>query len=55
MCDDISRTIAELKDKGAEFRGEIQDRGYGLVVMMAVPGADDMMVYEPKHPPAYSL
>ena len=43
-------TVAELKGKGAEFRGEVQDHGYGLVVMMAVPGADDIMLYEPKHP-----
>jgi predicted enzyme related to lactoylglutathione lyase len=55
MCDDISRTIAELKAKGAEFHGEIRDQGWGLVAMMAVPGADDMMLYEPKHPLAYSL
>jgi catechol 2,3-dioxygenase-like lactoylglutathione lyase family enzyme len=55
MCDDISRTVVELKGKGAEFRGEVQDQGYGLVVMMAVPGADDIMLYEPKHPLAYSL
>jgi len=25
------------------------------VVMMTVPGADDIMLYEPKHPLAYSL
>jgi hypothetical protein len=25
------------------------------VVMMAVPGADDIMLYEPKHPLAYGL
>jgi catechol 2,3-dioxygenase-like lactoylglutathione lyase family enzyme len=55
MCDDMSHTVAELKGKGAEFRGEVQDHGYGLVVMMAVPGADDIMLYEPKHPLAYSL
>jgi hypothetical protein len=29
--------------------------GYGLVIVMAVPGADDIMLYEPKHPLAYSL
>jgi hypothetical protein len=55
MCDDISHTVAELKGKGAEFRGEVQDHGYGLVIMMAVPRADDIMLYEPKHPLAYSL
>jgi predicted enzyme related to lactoylglutathione lyase len=55
MCDDISHTVAELKAKGAEFHGEVQDHGYGLVIMMAVPGADDIMLYEPMHPLAYSL
>src|SRR5580658_8155069 len=55
MGDDISRTVAELKGKGAQFRGEVQDHGYGLVATMAVPGADDIMLYEPKHPLAYSL
>ncbi len=55
MCDDISRTIAELKGKGAEFHGEVRDQGWGLVAMMAVPGADDMMLYEPRHPLAYRL
>jgi hypothetical protein len=34
---------------------EDSDQGYGLVVMMVVPGADDIMLYEPKHPPAYIL
>jgi len=55
MCDDIARTVVELKAKGAVFRAEVQDHGYGLVAMMAVPGADDIMLYEPKHPLAYSL
>ena|SRR5690349_7927733 len=55
MCDDISQSVAELKAKGAQFRGEAQDHGYGFVVMMAVPGADDFMLYQPKHPVAYSL
>jgi len=55
MCDDIAQTVAELKGKGAEFHGEVQDRGWGLVIMMAVPGADDIMLYEPRHPLAYSL
>ncbi len=55
MCDDIAATVAELKGKGAEFRTAVQDHGYGLVVVMAVPGADDIILYEPKHPLAYRL
>lgn len=55
MCDDIHATVADLKGKGAEFRGEVQDHGYGWVVMMAVPGADDIQLYQPNHPVAHSL
>jgi predicted enzyme related to lactoylglutathione lyase len=55
MCDDIEQTMSELKAKGAEFKGGVQDHGYGLVALMAVPGADDIMIYQPKHPVAYNL
>lgn len=39
MCDDIQATVAELKGKGAEFAGEVEDRGYGIAVDMVLPGA----------------
>jgi len=55
MCDDISATVAELSAKGAEFQGGIEDQGFGLVATMLVPGAGNMMLYQPKHPVAYSL
>jgi catechol 2,3-dioxygenase-like lactoylglutathione lyase family enzyme len=55
MCDDIEATRAELEGKGATFSGEIVDRGFGLTTMLDVPGADPMMLYQPKHPVAYTL
>lgn len=55
MCDDIHATVADLGAKGAEFRGAVEDHGYGLVVMVAVPGADDIQLYQPNHPTAYNL
>lgn len=55
MCDDIEATVAGLVAKGAEFAGEVTDRGFGLTIMLKVPGAGEMMLYQPKHPPAYSL
>ncbi|HUK67734.1 MAG TPA: VOC family protein [Streptosporangiaceae bacterium] len=55
MCDDIPTTVAELKAKGAEFGTEISDRGFGLTTMLTVPGAGEVMLYQPHHPPAYSL
>ncbi len=55
MCDDIEATVAELRAKGAQFRGPVEQREYGHVVMMAVPGADDIQLYEPTHKLAYNL
>lgn len=55
VCDDIVRTIAELEAKGAEFSREVSDDGFGLTTMLKVPGAGDIMVYEPRHPTAHDL
>lgn len=53
MCDDIDKTVAELKARGAEFTGEVQDRGFGRTVNLQVPGAGEIMLYEPQHPTAF--
>jgi predicted enzyme related to lactoylglutathione lyase len=55
MCDDIESTVAELTAKGAEFTGEITDRGFGLTTALRVPGAGEMMIYQPHHPTAHDL
>lgn len=55
MCDDITGTVAELSGRGAEFRGEPQDMSFGIGVQLAVPGADDILLYQPHHRPAYHL
>lgn len=55
MCDDIEQTMAELAERGAEFSGGISDQRYGRTVMLRVPGADDIMLYEPLHPTAFDL
>ena len=55
MCDDIEATVAELGAKGAEFRSGIEQREYGRVIMMAMPGADDIQLYQPTHKLAYTL
>jgi len=54
MCDDLRATMDELTAKGATF-GEVSDRGYGLVTMLDVPGADAVQLYEPRHALAYTL
>ena len=55
MCDDIHSTVAELRAKGAEFVGEVQDHGYGWAIMMLVPAAGEIQLYQPNHPTAYGL
>jgi predicted enzyme related to lactoylglutathione lyase len=55
MCDDIEMTVAELTAKGATFSGGVTDQGFGRVTRMQVPGAGEMIVYQPHHPPAFSL
>jgi len=55
MCDDLSKTMAELESRGAEFGGGPQTQDFGVTVMLKVPGADDIMLYEPRHPTAYDL
>lgn len=55
MCDDIEQTMAEIEAKGGEFTSPVTDSGFGLTTMLRVPGAGDMMVYEPKHPQAHSM
>jgi hypothetical protein len=55
MCDDIDATVGELRAKGAQFRGPIQEEVYGRIAMMIVPGADDMQLYQPTHKLAYDL
>ncbi|MET0420120.1 MAG: VOC family protein [Acidimicrobiia bacterium] len=55
MCDDIAATRAELEAKGATFSSPIADRGFGLVTMLDVPGADPITLYEPRHSVAYEF
>jgi hypothetical protein len=43
MCDDIDTTVGELRAKGAQFRGPIEQREYGHVIMMIVPVASSPM------------
>jgi len=52
MCDDIGSTVEELRAKGVRIDGEPHDEGWGITVMMALPGGVQVMLYEPRHPTA---
>ncbi|MBI1901748.1 MAG: VOC family protein [Planctomycetia bacterium] len=48
-CDDIQKTVAELKSRGVEFTAEIADHGYGFVTFFKVPGNFEVQLYQPKY------
>jgi hypothetical protein len=52
MCDDIEKTVAELKKKNVKFPRQIIDAGWGKVTAIELPGGLEMGLYEPRHPTA---
>src|SRR5262249_13082429 len=48
-CDDIDKTVAELKARGVAFTGEITDRGYGRVIGFTMPGDVEVELYQPHY------
>ena len=48
-CDDIKKTVADLKTKGVEFTSDVQDMGYGLVTYFRVPGGFQLQLYQPRY------
>ena len=52
MCDDIEATSRDLRAKGIVVKGEPVDEGYGITVMLSLPGGVEVQLYEPRHPVA---
>lgn len=48
-CDDIAKTVAELKARGVEFTEPVADHGYGLVTHFKVPGGFAVQLYQPRY------
>lgn len=55
MCDDLNKTITELRAKGVNVVGEPKDEGYGITTMLHLPGGCEVMLYEPRHPIAAAI
>jgi catechol 2,3-dioxygenase-like lactoylglutathione lyase family enzyme len=49
MCDDLEATMADLRNKGIEFRGEPKAEGFGITTTMLLPGGVELLLYQPKH------
>lgn len=50
LCDDIEKTVEELRGKGLEVHGTPEDRGWGIATTLVLPGDVKVGLYEPKHP-----
>jgi hypothetical protein len=50
MCDDLKATLIDLASRGVEALGDPVDEGFGITVMLGLPGGVEVMLYEPRHP-----
>lgn len=41
--------MAELRGKGIEVQGEPVAEGFGITVMLTLPGQVEVLLYEPRH------
>jgi len=48
MCDDVKKTVKELKASGIDC-GPIHEAGWGSVTMITLPGGSELGLYEPRH------
>ena len=55
MCDDLDRTVEELKLKGVGLARPIREESWGRVTALQLPGGSALGLYEPRHPTARAL
>jgi hypothetical protein len=48
-CNDIKRTVEELKSRGVELTSGITDEGWGLLTHFRMPGDVGVELYQPKY------
>jgi len=54
MCEDLTGTMGELRARGVTFRGDPTEQSWGRGVTMVLPGAVELLLYEPRHPIAHA-
>ena len=48
-CDDIHKTVEELKARGVEFTSGVSDEEWGLLTHFRMPGDVEVELYQPKY------
>jgi predicted enzyme related to lactoylglutathione lyase len=55
MCDDIHATARDLRSKGVQAHGDPEDEGWGVTLMLGLPGGVEVMLYQPQHAVAIGM
>jgi hypothetical protein len=50
MCQDIEKTILELREKGVKFSRAVSEESWGRMSAIALPGGGELGLYQPRHP-----
>ena len=50
ICDDLEKTMAEFRARGAEFTSPPADRSWGRVTGIRLPDGSELGLYQPTHP-----
>ena len=48
-CDDIEKTVAELRGRGVEFTDGITDQGYATTIHFVMPGGVKAELFQPAY------
>jgi catechol 2,3-dioxygenase-like lactoylglutathione lyase family enzyme len=48
-CDDINKTVEELKSRGVEFTSGISHESWGLLTHFRMPGDMEVELFQPKY------
>jgi catechol 2,3-dioxygenase-like lactoylglutathione lyase family enzyme len=55
MCKDLEQTRRDLEARGVDFAGAVEERQYGLMARIRVPGFGELGLYQPRHPSPIEL
>ncbi len=55
MITAVHTLVYALAARGAEFAGGVSEARFGRTARLRVPGAGEMLLYQPAHPVAYDL
>jgi len=53
LCDNLEKTMKELRAKGVRFAGSVGEESWGKTTRIELPDGGRLGLYQPKHPLAH--